>query len=90
MHDSDKSDKYAERPWLFKPGQSGNPKGRPKGSKNLKSFAKEYLMSLSDKEKMEFMKGMDKKVIWEMAEDKPGQGVNLSGEVTQKLIAADE
>src|SRR4051794_24674262 len=27
----------------FKPGQSGNPKGRPKGSRNLSTIAKEVL-----------------------------------------------
>jgi len=27
----------------FKPGQSGNPKGRPKGSKNISTYLKEFL-----------------------------------------------
>ena len=47
---------------LFKPGVSGNPKGRPPGTKSLKTYAKEYLLSLSDEEKLEFMAGMDKRV----------------------------
>lgn len=33
-------------PW--KPGQSGNPKGRPKGSKNFSTIAKEALDKLQD------------------------------------------
>lgn len=59
------------KPWQFKPGQSGNPSGRPKGRKSLKTFAKEYLEALSDEEKLEFMEGLDKKTIWEMSEGKP-------------------
>jgi Family of unknown function (DUF5681) len=27
----------------FKPGQSGNPRGRPKGSKNIRTYVNEYL-----------------------------------------------
>lgn len=37
----------------------------------MKQFAKDYLQSLPDDEKMEFMKGLDKKIIWEMAEGRP-------------------
>lgn len=30
------------KPWLFKPGMSGNPLGRPKQDKTLKELAREY------------------------------------------------
>ena len=78
------------KPWQFQPGQSGNPSGKPKGTVSLKTFAKNYILNLSDEEKLEFMKGIDKKTIWEMAEDKAGQGVNVTGEIVSKVIAIDE
>lgn len=76
-------------PWRFQPGQSGNPGGRPRGSKSLKQFAKEYLQSLSDSEKLEYMKAMDKKIIWEMAEGSAKKDVELSGEVQAKIVRLD-
>lgn len=32
-----------EKPWLWKPGQSGNPNGRPKGAKNKVTIIREYV-----------------------------------------------
>lgn len=70
-----------ERPWLFKPGQSGNPKGRPKG-KSVKERAKAMLAAMNEEEFENFLAGLDKKVIWEMAEGKPKQDTESKVEVT--------
>ncbi len=92
MEETVKSDSNTEKPWLFKPGVSGNPKGRPPGSKSLKTYAKEYLLSLSDEEKLEFMAGMEKKTVWEMAEGKAKQDTEITGNLTisQVLDSLDD
>lgn len=36
----DKSDKKQNKPHLFQPGKSGNPKGRPKGTDTLSALLK--------------------------------------------------
>lgn len=81
---------FEKRPWLFKPGQSGNPKGRPKGTITLKEYARKFLEGLSDEEKQEFMKGLPKEVIWKMAEGNPSSDMDLSGEIVSKIIKLDE
>jgi hypothetical protein len=78
------------KPWQFKPGVSGNPSGRPKGTVSLKTFAQNYIQGLTDEEKLEFMKGIDKKVIWEMSEGKPKQDLDIKGEIQSKIIKLDE
>jgi succinate dehydrogenase flavin-adding protein (antitoxin of CptAB toxin-antitoxin module) len=56
----------------------------------LKKFAQKYIQELSDKEKLEFLKGIDKDKVWEMAEGKAKQDVDLQGEITSKIIKLDE
>lgn len=77
----DKQQEHHLKPWQFKPGQSGNPGGRPLGAKSLKTYAKEYLLSLSDEDKLEYMKGMDKDKIWEMAEGRADAKTELGGTI---------
>lgn len=77
------------KPWLWKKGQSGNPKGRPKG-KTAKERAKEYLMTMTDEEFESFLEGIDKKTIWEMAEGKAKQDVEATVELSSKIISVDE
>ena len=78
------------RPWLYKKGQSGNPSGRPKGSKSMKTYVKEKLAAMTEEEREEYLAGVDKKIIWEMAEGKAKQDVEVSGELTSKINAIDE
>ena len=67
-----------EKPWLFKPGQSGNLNGRPKGSKSMKSFVKEYLEGLDDEAKIEYLDGLPKELLWKMAEGNPENKTDLT------------
>lgn len=62
----------------WKKGQSGNLKGRPKG-KTLKEFAKEYLMSLPDDEKIEYLAELPKDIVWKMAEGNPQNDITSKG-----------
>ena len=74
----------------FKKGQSGNPGGRPKGT--LKDYVKEMFISMSDEEKKKWLKenkisGIDQ---WKMGEGLPKSDIELSGEVTKKIISVEE
>jgi len=78
------------KPWQFQPGVSGNPGGKPKGTVSLKTYARKYIQELTDEEKMEFLKGIDKKTVWEMSEGKAKQDIEASIEMTSKIISIDE
>ena len=77
----------------FKSGDewTGNAAGRPKG-KTMKEFAREFLMSMSDDKKLEFLNSLTKDIVWKMAEGNPatqtditsaGKQIPILGGITQ-------
>ena len=88
--ETDNSDSKQNRPWLFQPGKSGNPAGRPKGSKTLKTYVSEMLRDMTDEEKLEYLKGLPKDKIWEMGEGKAKQDVDADITLTSKIVSVDE
>jgi uncharacterized protein YaaW (UPF0174 family) len=93
VNNAEKQYKKQNYDWLkqyqFQKGQSGNPGGAKKG-KRLKTFALEMLENMDEEHKAEFLKELDAKTVWEMAEGKPKQDVEMSGELTSKIISVDE
>lgn len=65
------------QPHVYKKGQSGNPLGRTPGI-SLKEYVKMKFRHMTDDEREEFLEGVDKKILWEMAEDKPQQGTDIT------------
>lgn len=57
-------------PYMWKPGQSGNPAGRPPGQ-TLKDFVREMLMNMSFEEKMAYIQAMPPEIVWRMGEGNP-------------------
>ena len=72
--------KQRNSPWLkkysWKPGQSGNLRGRPVG-KTVKEWAREFLKSLPDEKKLEFLKEISPDIVWKMAEGNPADEVMI-------------
>lgn len=67
----------AIKPYMWKKGQSGNIMGRPKG-KTMKDYAREYLERMTNEERDEWLEGLPKETIWQMAEGKPKQDTDIT------------
>lgn len=77
MEDAVKQPPKQLQPYTWKKGQSGNRKGRPKG-KTLKEFAREYLMSLPDAEKVAYLASLPTDITWKMAEGNPANATDVT------------
>jgi len=72
MDDELETDKQIQnsKPWLWKKGQSGNLKGRPKGV-TMKEYVRDYLSKMTDEERDEWLEGIPKIDLFKMAEGNP-------------------
>lgn len=77
MEEAEKHIPKQLQPYIWKKGVSGNPAGRPPG-KTLKEFAREYLMSLPDDEKVDYLASLPTDIVWKMAEGNPANHTDLT------------
>lgn len=69
----------------FKPGQSGNPSGRPKNT--LKDYQRKKFTDMDDKEKEEYLNEIPKGERWRMAEGNPHQTEEKTLEANITIVA---
>ena len=90
MEDPIKTETNRNPDGTFKEGNPGGP-GRPKG-KTLKEFARDYYLLKTDAEKIAYIEKLEEKkpgFAWAMAEGNPSTNMELSGQVTKKIMRLD-
>ncbi len=78
-------------PHQFKPGETGNPSGRPKGSISIKDKVRQYLEDNPEHVASMVRDFVHKRpeLVWQMLEGKPGQKMEHSGPNDAPLIPSD-
>lgn len=72
------------------PGSAAiNPAGRPPGP-TLKEFARRMLMSMTDEEKLAYLKQLPPEIVWRMSEGNPSNSTDLTtgGEKLESQVVA--
>lgn len=92
MEKPQKQDNKLRHEWLkptqFKKGKSGNPGGRPRGSKSMKTYLKERFEVMNDKERLKFLNAVDPDTAWKMAEGNPTN--EIIGDLNIKVEKLEE
>lgn len=82
------TDRRKTMPHLWKPGQSGNPAGRPKG-KTMKEYAREWFLQLSDEDKQAYILALEEKrpgFAWVMSEGNPTEDRTITVKVPTPIL----
>ena len=70
--------------YQWKPGETGNPGGRPKGG--LKDYDRRKFVEMSDKEKEAFLKKVAPELRYRMAEGNPQNDLTSGGEPLKVIV----
>ena len=62
--------------YQWKPGQSGNPGGRPKGG--LKDYDRKKFVDMTNEEKEKFLERLSPELRYRMAEGNPAQDTDIT------------
>lgn len=75
-------------PFKWKPGQSGNPDGRPPGP-SLKEWVRQQIAKMDDDTRVEFLKGVPREIVWKMAEGNPKDEAVIKSHITISDVLDD-
>lgn len=80
--------KSNDKPWLFTKDKHPISPGRPKGSgKSLKEYSREFLANMTEEERLDYLNGLPKDIIWKMAEGNPDTKQDVT--IREKPIPLD-